>query len=426
MPAPTRTGAADRAPLLPRHGYLFTAALPADERRQLHERGAVLVRFLGRQTLIVGGSRGVEFFYDESHLERHRAVPAPVATSLFGPGAIHALDDAAHRHRKTLFLEALTQPALDRLLDIAERRWRDELERSRSRGHLQVFDTAVAVFGSSIIEWAGIQEPEPQLREHARWMADIVNGFGVIGPAYLKAVRARRKCDAWAKELVRHERRHGSAPRESWLARVASFVDGDGQPLDERTAAVELLNILRPTVAVSWLASFAALALVEHPDWRRRIAEETDAPHGKVAEAFAHEVRRYYPFVPVLAARARVDTEFAGLSLPAGHRVLLDVHGTDHGAEWENPWSFDPSRFEATDPCEVTHFVPQGGGPRETGHRCPGEGVANGLLALTVSLLARLPALELPHQDRSFTLRRMPTRPASGTRLLITTQGPAY
>jgi fatty-acid peroxygenase len=419
-------GALDRAPLLSRHGYLFTAALPPDERRQLHERGAVLVPFLGRKTLIVGGSKGVEFFYDESLLERHKAVPAPVATSLFGPGAIHALDDEAHRHRKTLFLESLTQSALDRLLVIAERRWRDELSHAQARGQLHVFDSSVTVFGSSIIEWAGVHEPESQLRQHAQWMADIVHGFGVVGPAYLKAVRARKKCDAWAKELIRHERSHGSSFEDSWLARVASFADADGQPLDERTAAVELLNVLRPTVAVSWLASFAALALVEHPDWRHRIREEPGAPYGSAAQAFAHEVRRYYPFVPVLAARTRTDTEFVGLSLPAGHRVLLDVHGTDHGAEWRDPWSFDPSRFESTDPCALTHFVPQGGGPRETGHRCPGEGLANGLLALTVTLLARLPLLELPHQDSGFTLRRMPTRPASGPRLLTTTRGSDY
>jgi fatty-acid peroxygenase len=408
----------DRAPLLARHGYLFTAALHEAERRRLHERGGVLVPFLGRSILVVRGSEAVEFFYDESRLERHRAVPAPVATSLFGAGAIHSLDDEAHRHRKLLFLGALSQPELDRLLAIAARRWQLELPEEPSGGELQVFPSAVTAFGSSIIEWAGIEEPEQEMRQHAQSMADIVDGFGVIGPAYLAAVRARRKLDAWATGLIRRERSSGSRFGECWLSRVARFVDLDGQPLDERTAAVELLNILRPTVAVSWLASFAAVALVEHPEWRDRIREEGGTA-GRCAAAFAHEVRRYYPFVPVLAARARVDTEFAGCSLPAGHRVLLDVHGTDHGAEWQDPWSFDPSRFLDTDPCEVAHFVPQGGGPRETGHRCPGEGVANGLLALTVSLLAARDRLDLPLQDRDFSMRRMPTRPASGTRVTI-------
>src|SRR3954470_14558137 len=97
----------DRSVLLARHGYLFTAALAEEERRRLHETDAAVIPFLGRRTLLVSGDAGVGLFYDEARIMRHRAVPAPIATSLFGPGAVHGLDDEAHRHRKTLFLQAL-------------------------------------------------------------------------------------------------------------------------------------------------------------------------------------------------------------------------------------------------------------------------------------------------------------------------------
>jgi fatty-acid peroxygenase len=403
----------DRSLLLARNGYLFTAALIAAERRALQEDGALTTRLLGRSTLVVSGDAGVSFFYDESKLERHRAVPPPIGLSLFGPGAVHTLDDAAHRHRKALFRHALSQEALDRLLAIAERRWEHELDRWASSGGGEVYATAIDVFGASIIEWAGITEPEDRMREHARRLAEIVDGFGVVGPAYLRAIRARRRSDRWAQGLIQRARA-GGAPTGSWLEAVADFTDADGGPLDERTAAVELVNVLRPTVAVAWLASFAAIALVENPQWRARVRDDTAA-----AEAFAHEVRRYYPFVPLLAACARRDLEFAGHRLRRGHRVLLDVWGTDHGADWSDPWSFDPSRFLGVDPRQVSSFVPQGGGDPAQGHRCPGEGVSNGLLALTVRLLARYDDLDLPPQDRHFSLRRMPTRPASGTRVLL-------
>ena len=245
-------------------------------------------------------------------------------------------------------------------------------------------------------------------------MADIVDGFGVIGPAYVKAAVARRRCDTWAVGLIRAARDRATGQPASWVEQVASFVDVDGDLLSEKTAAVELLNVLRPTVAVAWLASFAVMALVEHPDWRERIRTD-NTEHGGVGEAFAHEVRRYYPFVPVLAARARHDLDFAGHRVLTGDRILLDVYGTNHGPSWENPWAFDPDRFVDVDPCSIRHFVPQGGGPVETGHRCPGEGISNGLLALTVKLLAGLDHLDLRPQDRHFSMRRMPTRPASGT-----------
>lgn len=412
----------DHSLLLAREGYLFTAQLADEERRELADTGALTISLLGRQALLVTGDAGVRLFYDEGRVQRRRAVPAPIGLSLFGPGAVHALDDDAHRHRKSMFRDALTQADVERLLEVAERRWRSELESWTEAGSGEVYAAAVDVFGASVIEWAGIREPEEQAREHARWLARIVDGFGVPGPAYVRAAGARRRCDRWASELVRDERAHQSADPDSWLARVAAFVDHDGNPLPERVAAVELLNILRPTVAAAWLASFATIALVEHPHWRNRIREEAEQASGgagRIATAFAHEVRRYYPFVPVLAARARRDFRFAGHVVRKGQRVLLDVYGTNHGSEWEDPWSFEPARFLEADPCTITHYVPQGGGPVDSGHRCPGEGVSNGLVALTVSLLACIDGLDLTPQDRHFSMRRMPTRPASGTRVSV-------
>jgi fatty-acid peroxygenase len=407
----------DRSLVLARHGYLFTAALSAAERRQLHESGAITMPFLGRPSLLVTGDAGVGLFYDETRIVRHKAVPAPIATSLFGAGAVHGLDDEEHRHRKALFLHALRQDELDRLVPIARRRWRVQTDQWRTTGSGAVFPSAVAAFAGSIIEWAGIEESETEMVQHGQWLADIVGGFGVVGPAYARAAMARRRCNAWASRLVRRQRELGGAPDGSWLEQVAGFVDADGHLLGERTAAVELLNILRPTVAVAWLATFAAVALEEHPTWRERLREEDPTGPQPLAEAFAHEVRRYYPFAPVLAGRARQPFDFAGQHVRAGQRVVLDVYGTNHGGEWTDPWSFDPSRFLEVDPCTIPHFVPQGGGPRDSGHRCPGEGVANTLVAVAISELAHLEP-ELPVQDVQYSMRRMPTRPESGVQLV--------
>src|SRR3954451_5998723 len=124
----------DRSLVLARHGYLFTAALSAAERRQLHESGAITMPFLGRPALLVTGDAGVALFYDETRIVRHKAVPAPIATSLFGAGAVHGLDDEEHRHRKGMFLHALRQDELDRLVPIARRRWRVQMDQWRTTG----------------------------------------------------------------------------------------------------------------------------------------------------------------------------------------------------------------------------------------------------------------------------------------------------
>ncbi len=191
---------------------------------------------------------------------------------------------------------------------------------------------------------------------------------------------------------------------------IAHHRDPSGELLDVRTATTELHNVLRPTVAISWFVSFAALALYRHPQWRQRLRYGD----GNLLRAFAHEVRRLFPFVPVLAARARHDDlDWDGHHLPAGGLVILDVHGTNHDPRhWPNPDTFDPDRFVGHDPDPYT-LIPQGGGDRTTGHRCPGEDITIELLAGAVHALTALD-YDVPAQDLTYSLRRVPTRPRSG------------
>jgi fatty-acid peroxygenase len=204
------------------------------------------------------------------------------------------------------------------------------------------------------------------------------------------------------------------------LHRIATHREADGRLLDAHTAAVELLNVLRPTVAVARFAAFAALALDLNPGWADRLADEVDergsTVGGPLAVAFAQEVRRLYPFVPALAATATRDTAFEGHPIPAGSRVILDIMATDHDPdEWPEPNSFDPDRFLGTGAEWSESFVPQGGGRPETGHRCPGEMVAVGLLALTGARLAHEGASLVPGQDSGWRWGHVPARPRSGS-----------
>jgi fatty-acid peroxygenase len=138
--------------------------------------------------------------------------------------------------------------------------------------------------------------------------------------------------------------------------------------------------------------------------------------------AFAHEVRRHYPFVPLLAARAREDTQVCGVALRAGERAVLDVYGTNHDPRWwSHPDTFDPGRFEGTEPDEFA-FVPQGGGDARTGHRCPGEGIATGILTAVVPALARRSYDLAPSNGLMWSARRMPPRFRGGLRILSATR----
>jgi len=205
-----------------------------------------------------------------------------------------------------------------------------------------------------------------------------------------------------------------AAPEASALAAVAHHRDSDGQLLDPRVAAVELLNVIRPTTAIAWFLAFAGHALIRWPDNRKRLAEGDAA----FAEAWAHEVRRFYPFAPFIGGRAPREIEWDGVRIRKNSMVLLDLYGQNHDpALWGDPYAFRPERFLGRD-IGAFELVPQGAGDPHTNHRCPGEQITVALLSALAVRLARV-QFDVPEQDLRIALHRIPARPASGVVLEV-------
>ena len=395
----------DQTLRLIRQGYTLAPALRGSET-------AVPTRLMGRRAVLVGGPEGVRRFYDPS-LRRRGAFPAAIRLVLFGPRTLHGLDDDAHRARKALFVDVLTADAVADLARRAEQQWAAAMATWAERYPVPLFVEASQVLAAAALDWAGVPPDRAELPRRARQLVDLVDGFATPVRPYLRAVAGRRRLGQWAERLVRDTRTGVITPRPgSVLHAVSSHLVG-GRRLPPQVAAVDLLNFVRPTVAVAWFIAFAGLALAEHPGWRDRVQTDEAA-----ARAFAHEVRRLYPFVPVLAARTRYRQSVLGTTLRRGGMVVLDVHGTTHDPQvWPDPETFDPERFlrGSVDPDAL---VPQGGGDVRSGHRCPGEDVTLTMIEVAVRCLAARPyALADPHP--SWDPTRMPTRPADGVRLQV-------
>jgi fatty-acid peroxygenase len=358
-------------------------------RRRAHT-DAVPMRLLGRRAVALRGPEAARFFYDESHVRRHGAVPEPVRSTLFGHGAVHTLDGTAHRVRKAMFLALLTGGGVDDLVARTRAAWDAAVPEWAARSPVVLFDETARVLTRAVCDWAGVPVTPTEVPTLAADLVALVDGFGTAGPRHWRARRARARREAWLADLVDRARRDGpTVPAGSAVAAVARHRDADGAELDRHTAAVELLNIIRPTVAVSWFVAFAAHALHRWPGHRERL--RTDDP--AFTEAFAQEVR--------------------GERVPAGAMVLLDIYGQHHDARfWPDPYRFAPERFlgREIDPYEL---LPQGGGDPAAGHRCPGEMIT---VALVRALAVRLARLDhtLPDQDLTIPLNRIPTRPRSG------------
>ncbi|GAA2426255.1 cytochrome P450 [Streptomyces glaucus] len=405
----------DRSPALLAEGYAW---LP----NRMRESGGQVVRtrLMGRPALAVRGPDAVRFFYDERHVRRHRAIPEPVRGTLFGRGAVHTLDGDAHRVRKALFLPLLHVDRIAGVVEHVTAAWDEAVPSWAARPRVTLFDAASVVLTRGVCRWAGIPLAEEEAEPLARDLVAMVDGFATAGPRHWRARRARGRQEARLARLVQDVRSGAvTAPADSVLARVARHRHPDGEPLEPGTAAVELLNVVRPTVAVCWFVAFSAHALHRRPEHRDRLR----AGDAAYAAAFAHEVRRFYPFAPFLGGRAVTDLSWHGERLPAGGLVLLDVYGQNHDEKlWGDPYVFRPQRFLER-PVERDELIPQGGGEPDTNHRCPGEGITVGLLEALAVRLARLDHT-VPEQDLTISLRRIPARPRSGF-VIADVQAPA-
>ncbi|PWW23431.1 fatty-acid peroxygenase [Geodermatophilus normandii] len=380
--------------------------------RRAHGRQAVGTRLGGLPAVGIQGPEAARFLYDEDHVHRAHAIPEPVQGTLFGKGAVHTLDGEAHRVRKAMFVAVLMDGAgIDALTAGATAAWDDAARGWATRPEFVVFDESARVIAGAVTRWAGIPLDDAEVPRLARDLVAMVDGFATGGPRHWRARRARGRREDWLAAIVRDVRSGALAtPPGSVLETVVRHRDADGQHLDPRLAAVELLNVIRPTTACAWFMAFSGHALARWPEYRKRLADADPA----FAEAWAHEVRRFYPFAPFIGGRAPQRLEFGGQPIPRNAMVLLDIFGQNHDPDlWEDPYAFRPERFLGRAIGEFD-LVPQGGGDPRTNHRCPGEQITVALLAALAPRLAALEADPAPDQDLTIALHRIPARPASG------------
>jgi fatty-acid peroxygenase len=389
---------------LMREGYTFIKS-----RCEAHHSDIFKSRIMGQRTIFMTGEEASALFYDNKYFIRKRATPKRVQNTLFGQKGVQTLDDEAHRKRKEMFMSLMSAERLKLLADITREKLREAAFRWEKTDKILMLDAAQEVMCRVACEWAGVPVQDGDVPKRSKEFAEMVDAFGGIGERHRKGKKARKSSEVWIRRVITQIRDGKIKVTPNTAAFVFALQLENGELLDVKVAAVELINILRPIVAIGNYIAFAALALHTYPQYKKRI----QSGDNRYAEWFTQEVRRFYPFTPFVGARVRESFEWKGYSFPKKTLVLLDVYGTDHDARtWEQPDVFWPDRFRNW--RQSPHdFIPQGGGDHHSGHRCAGEWVIIEALKVAVKFLAQNMQYEVPEQDLSIDLSRMPAIPAS-------------
>ncbi|SCE97311.1 fatty-acid peroxygenase [Micromonospora coriariae] len=406
------TTPADRGPdstlAFLRAGYRFIG-----ERCDRYGSDIFRTRILLAPTICLRGRPAATLFYDTERFRRREAMPLRVQRTLTGRGGVQGLDGPEHRDRKAMLMSIMTPAAIGQLGQLFDDEWQARIPAWEGAAPVTLYDELGRLLTRVVCSWAGVPLAASQVDRRTVELHAMIEAPAIVGPRHWRGLLARRRAERWIADIIERTR-IGTlpAPAGSALKVIAEHRDAQGRLLPRRIAAVELLNVLRPTVAVDRFIVFAALALHDHPAWRQRVRGDDEA-----TEQFVQEVRRYYPFFPAAAAQVRRSFDWQGHHFPRGRRVLLDLYGTNHHpALWPEPELFRPERF-AGRPVDPFHLIPQGGGDHWTGHRCAGEWITIDLMKRAVTNLTSAMRYEVPPQDLAVDLRRMPALPPSGLTL---------
>jgi len=339
-------------------------------------------RLFLKRTICLRGEDFAALFYDNDLFERRGVAPGWLLGCPFGRGRVPELDDLAQRQRRALWLSVRSPGSVLRARRLFREEWGWGALRWEDQGPVVLYEELHPLLTRVACAWAGIPLPEVDVATRAKDFVALFDAPGALGWRHLEARLARRRIDAWLGRLVRDVRGGAAVEPSSVLERLAHARLGDA------AAAAELRNLIRSTVALSAYIVCLALALHHHPEAAPKTANQRTP--------FIQEVRRYYPFFPVVVGRVRRTFEWRGTRFPAGRRAFLDFHGTNRDARtWTLPDEFLPGRFANSPPRA-------------------GEELSLAILDEALLQLTGCMTYSVPPQDLLLDMKRLPALPRSG------------
>lgn len=399
----------DRSPdstlALLRDGYTFIS----NRCRQLGS-DVFETRLMFDTVICTMGEEAAEMFYHPGRFTRKRAMPPTALMLLQDKGSAQLMDGAAHRHRKRMFMSLMRAERFQSLVADFEDAWQSRIAIWAGMDMIVLQHEVEQLLCGAVCRWVGIPLTEAALQQRTAEFSAMIDGAGAIGPRNWKGLLVRARTEEWVRSIIDGIRlQHIRVPGDSPAHSIATWRDLDGKLLGGEAATVELINLLRPTVAVARYVTFAALALHCYPECRERIRSGEDG----YLECFVQEVRRFYPFFPLVGGRVRRAFNWRGEHFAQGTWVLLDIYGTNHDVRiWGDPETFRPERFRDWNHSPF-NFIPQGGGDVDNDHRCAGEQLAFQLVRAATRLLVSVMEYDVPDQNLRIDLSRMPAIPKS-------------
>jgi cytochrome P450 len=203
-------------------------------------------------------------------------------------------------------------------------------------------------------------------------------------PGMVSGARATRMLRASVAAMLRQRRdveaRTGGSPDDLMHRLMRAQDPESGQSMNEERLIDNLLTFYLAGHETTARALAWTLYLVARsPQWAAMLEEEIDRVTGGGPVEGAHieqlalvqqvlkESMRLFPPVPLLSRQCVAATRLEGIDIVPGATVVMPIYAMHrHARRWEDPDSFDPTRFAPDREAKIPRYqyLPFGAGPR--------------------------------------------------------------
>ena len=380
----------DNSLLLLLEGYPFI-----QNRCKKYKTDIFETRLLLHKTICMSGVNAAKLFYDDTLFIRRNGV--------------QNLNDRLYNDREEIFMSIMNYESLKTLIQYTREQWEMNTKKWNNKD-IVLFDEAQIIMCQVACRWAGIPLKSNEITQRAFDLGKMIDGFGGVGLRYHQGKCARKRSEKWIADIITKIRSQKISPQKCTAAYIIAWHRNENKRiLNTQTAAVELLNIIRPIVAIATYITFGALAMHKHFECRLNLRINKN----DYRQMFAQEVRRFYPFTPFVGAKVKKSFIWKEYYFKKGTLVLLDIYGANHSEKlWKSPNEFIPERFDHWKDDHFT-FIPQGGGDYNNTHRCAAELATIEIMKESFDFLANNLSYKVPKQNLNYPLCRIPTLPKS-------------
>ncbi|MCJ8313676.1 MAG: cytochrome P450 [Saccharospirillaceae bacterium] len=199
----------------------------------------------------------------------------------------------------------------------------------------------------------------------------------ILNNKYHRGVKGRAHLKSIFLTLVKQRRENSSEDLVSFLCEATD--EGGLSFSDEQIVDHIIFTMMAAHDTTASSLTSLMIQITQHSKWQDALILEakqfTNISYEQlsdmhVADIVYKETLRVMPPIVTVPRVINVETNIHGFKIPAGTRTGINIYGNHHDERyWDNPYQFDPTRFERTD--EKRHpysYIPFGGGV----HKCIG------------------------------------------------------